>query len=98
MLGLELAELSNAGFDLGLTGFTPEEWDALIAGEQTLKNGLTGEDEVPEVVGEPITRPGDLWLLGEHKLLCGDPTTAATTPHCWTTNAPTWPSPIRPTT
>ena len=76
LLGLELAELNSAGFDLGLTGFTPEEWDALIAGDETSKDGLTDEDEVPEVEAEPVSRSGDLWLLGEHKLLCGDATRA----------------------
>ena len=76
LLGLELAELNNAGFDLGLTGFTPEEWDALIAGDETTKVGLTDEDDVPEVPENPISQPGDVWILGEHKLLCGDATKA----------------------
>ena len=76
LLGLELAELNDAGFDLGLTGFTPEEWDALIAGDESTKDGLIDDDAVPEVPETPISRTGDLWLLGEHKLLCGDATQA----------------------
>jgi len=76
LLGLELADLQEAGFDLGLTGFTPEEWDALIAGDEDTREGLTDEDEIPEVPENPISQPGDLWLLGEHKLLCGDATKA----------------------
>ena len=64
LLGLELAELQEAGFDLGLTGFTPEEWDALIAGDEDTREGLTDEDEIPEVPENPISQPGDLWLLG----------------------------------
>lgn len=76
LLGLELAELNAAGFNLALTGFTPEEWNALIAGDEASKEGLTDEDDVPEVEAEPVSRPGDLWLLGEHKLLCGDATRA----------------------
>ena len=73
LLGIELAELKEAGFDLGLTGFSPEEWEALIAGENTT-DGLTDDDAVPEVTETPISKTGDVWLLGEHKLLCGDAT------------------------
>lgn len=73
LLGIELSELKDAGFDLELTGFSIEEWEALIAGEETDKEGLTDEDAVPEVL-EPISKPGDLWVLGEHKVLCGDAT------------------------
>jgi DNA modification methylase len=73
LLGIELSELKDAGFDLELTGFSTEEWEALIAGEETDKEGLTDEDAVPEVVGA-ISKSGDLWVLGEHKLLCGDAT------------------------
>jgi len=74
LLSLELAELQEAGFDLGLTGFSQEEWEALIAGEEATKDGLTDEDAVPEVTENPISMAGDLWLLGEHKVLCGDAT------------------------
>jgi DNA modification methylase len=76
LLGIELAELQDAGFDLGLTGFSAEEWEALIAGEETTKDGLTDDDAVPEVSETPISQPGDIWILGEHKLLCGDATKA----------------------
>ena len=76
LLGLELAELQDAGFDLALTGFTEEEWDALIAGDES-QDGLTDEDAVPEVEENSVSQPGDVWLLGEHKLLCGDATDAA---------------------
>ncbi len=76
LLGLELAELNDAGFDLGLTGFSAEEWESLIAGEEATKDGLTDDDAVPEIPETPISRTGDLWLLGEHKLLCGDATKA----------------------
>ena len=74
LLGLELTELNDAGFDLWLTGFSAEEWEALIAGDEPGKDGLTDDDAVPEVPATPISRTGDLWLLGEHKLLCGDAT------------------------
>ncbi len=75
LLGLELAELQSSGFDLGITGFSPDEWDALITGD-TGNDGLTDEDQVPEVTENPISRAGDVWLLGEHKVLCGDATKA----------------------
>ena len=75
LLGLELGDLLEADFDLGLTGFTDEELDALLNG---LKDGTTGaqdgEDEVPATPDDPVTRPGDLWILGNHRLLCGDST------------------------
>lgn len=74
LLGLELAELKDAGFDLALTGFSSEEWDALIAGEDVSEDGLTDDDAIPEVTENPISRTGDVWLLGEHKLICGDAT------------------------
>ena len=75
LLGVELAELQDAGFDLELTGFTEDEWDALIAGDEGTE-GLTDEDAVPEVTDDAVTKPGDVWLLGEHKVLCGDATKA----------------------
>ena len=74
LLGIELSELKDAGFDLGLTGFSTEEWEALIAGEESTKDGLTDDDAVPEVTENPISKTGDIWILGQHKLLCGDAT------------------------
>ncbi len=76
LLGLELAELHEAGFNLELTGFTEDEWAALIAGGETTTEGQTDEDAVPDVPETPISKTGDVWLLGEHKLLCGDATKA----------------------
>jgi DNA modification methylase len=75
LLGLELAELQEAGFDLNLTGFTPDEWDALIAGDPS-NDGLTDEDQAPEVAETAISKTGDIWVMGEHKVLCGDATKA----------------------
>jgi DNA modification methylase len=75
LLGLELAEFQDAGFDLDITGFTPEEWDELIAGDNS-NDGMSDDDQVPEVTENPVSRTGDVWLLGEHKLLCGDATKA----------------------
>ena len=77
LLPLELSELAGFEFDLALTGFEPDELDELLASLARPTDGLTDEDEVPEVPEEPITKPGDLYLLGEHRLLCGDSTDAA---------------------
>ncbi len=74
LLTLELEELKDAGFDLNLTGFSSEEWEALMSGDDETKEGLSDDDAVPDVEENPISQPGDLWLLGEHKLLCGDAT------------------------
>jgi len=71
MLALEIDELKDAGFNLGLTGFTLDEINALNPkGIQ----GLTDEDAVPEVPEQPVTVLGDVWLLGKHRLMCGDAT------------------------
>jgi DNA modification methylase len=70
ILKLEIAELKNAGFDLGLTGFNVDElknFDPII-------EGLVDEDQVPDVPEEPITKLGDIYKLGNHRLMCGDST------------------------
>ncbi|MGA1296527.1 MAG: hypothetical protein ACO3X1_14560, partial [Burkholderiaceae bacterium] len=72
VLGVELAALSEAGFELGLTGFSQDEWERLIEGDLSDEKGLTDEDAVPEVSEHAVTKPGDIWILGDHKLLCGD--------------------------
>jgi DNA modification methylase len=72
LLAVEFADLSAEGFDLELTGFTLEEIDALTP--EVIEPGLTDEDYVPEVQPDPITKPGDVWLLGKHRVMCGDST------------------------
>jgi DNA modification methylase len=72
MLRLEFKSLEELGFDLGLTGFSEDEIAALLPVELT--DGLTDEDEVPEVPAEPVTKLGDVWILGNHRLMCGDST------------------------
>ena len=70
MLRIELDELGEMGFDLELTGFSLDEIDELQIEE--IEEGLTDEDAVPELVDEPVTVEGDVWLLGNHRLMCGD--------------------------
>ena len=72
LLSLELGELGDLGFDLDLVGFTDEEIAALMPAEVT--EGLTDEDDVPEAPVDPVTKPGDVWALGDHRLMCGDST------------------------
>lgn len=72
MLSLEFAELTDMGFDLDLTGFTADEIAALTP--EQIEPGLTDEDAVPEVPKHPVTVLGDVWVLGDHRLMCGDST------------------------
>ena len=72
MLRVEFAELADMGFDLELTGFGLDEIGALEPVQIT--EGLTDEDAVPEVQDEPVSKLGDVWLLGNHRLMCGDST------------------------
>jgi DNA modification methylase len=74
ILRAELAALQAAEFDIGVIGFDAPTIDALLAPEPTA--GLTDEDAVPEPAEQPVTQLGDLWLLGNHRLLCGDATVA----------------------
>lgn len=71
----ELLALQQAGFDLDLTGFSSEELVDLIGSDQPEHPG--DPEEILEAPAEPETQPGDIWLLGPHRLLCGDATNAA---------------------
>ncbi len=71
MLAVEFGELADLGFDIGLTGFTLDEINLL---SPQVIEGLTDEDAVPDAPEIPKTVLGDVWLLGDHRLMCGDST------------------------
>lgn len=72
LLKIELEQLKELDFDLGLIGFSDDELALLMGGETT--EGLVDEDQVPELVDDPVTVLGDVWLLGNHRLMCGSST------------------------
>jgi len=94
-LAAELARLKEDGIDLDLLGFAADELDRLLDGFDE-SGGTQGEDVVPEPPEVSVTKLGDLWLLGRHRLLCGDATRAVdverllagTTPHLMVTDPP----------
>src|SRR5215472_2211805 len=71
----ELRDLKFGGFDLDLIGFEPDRLEEILAGLRP--GGLSDPDSVPEVPDQPVTGPGDMWLLGDHRVGCGDSTNAA---------------------
>lgn len=70
LLPIELSELQGMDFDLGLLGFDQDELAKLL--DPGVQDGMTDPDEIPAPPDEAITKPGDLWILGEHRLLSGD--------------------------
>ncbi len=70
LLALEAGELADMGVDLTSLGFLGSDLDALMAAE----GADPREEDIPEVPVDPVTRPGDLWCLGSHRVLCGDAT------------------------
>ena len=76
LLRIEMADLQDADFDLSLTGFDADALAELMAGDEPQGEGQTDDDAVPDVAETPVSRPGDVWVLGGHRLLCGDSTVA----------------------
>ncbi len=76
LLSLELEDLKLADFDLSLTGFDADEIEALLADDhdeaEQPGDQSDATDDVPEVPANPVSRPGDVWALGPHRLICGD--------------------------
>jgi DNA modification methylase len=72
LLAVEFGELKELDYDLELTGFGLDEIGDLMPDE--IEDGLTDEDAVPEAPEQPVTVEGDIWLLGNHRLMCGDST------------------------
>lgn len=79
LLSSEIAGLGEDGFDLSILGFNNDEIAALLA-EKT--EGLTDPDDVPEPPAEPVSVLGDVWLLGKHRIVCGDSTDADVVAKC----------------
>jgi DNA modification methylase len=75
MLSLELKDLSGLGVDLSTLGFTSQELAAALA--PGVSSGLTDENEVPELSETAVSRSGDIWCLGPHRVACGDSTDMA---------------------
>ena len=76
LLRIELEALQDDGFDLDLTGFDADALAELLADEEPQIDGRTEDDAAPDVPEEPVSRLGDVWRLGPHRLVCGDATTA----------------------
>ena len=74
LLRLELTELEQQGFDLDLTGFDLDEIERFLEPPESASDE---EEDIPEPAAEPVSRPGDLWICGEHRVLCGDATVLA---------------------
>ena len=74
LLAHELKELADAGFDATLAGFNPKEIDDLLASLERSADSETdaADDSIPEAPAKAVTKPGDLWLIGPHRLICGD--------------------------
>jgi DNA modification methylase len=77
MLRIEIEALQDEDFDLALTGFDADALAELLAGDEPDAEGQTDDDAVPEAPETPVSQPGDIWILGPHRLLCGDATDPA---------------------
>jgi ParB-like chromosome segregation protein Spo0J len=70
LLPIELSALHGMDFDMGLLGFSKDELAKIF--DPGVQEGLTDPDEIPEPPDDAITQPGNLWIFGDHRLLCGD--------------------------
>jgi DNA modification methylase len=79
LLHLEMGDLATAGFDLALTGFSDDELEAVLSvaddddqGELDSLPAESSSEDIPETPVNPVSRFGDVWILGAHRLICGD--------------------------
>ena len=72
ILPIEIAELAGSDIDLGDFGFGEKELSQLLDAGNGITQGNTDPDEIPEPPDEAITQPGDIWILGDHRLMCAD--------------------------
>ncbi len=72
ILPIELNELREGGFDMSVLAFDEEELGKLLNSVEGVTEGLTDPDSIPEPPDDPITQRGDIWVLGDHRLMCGD--------------------------
>tara|TARA_R110000772_G_scaffold138233_2_gene247200 strand:- start:270 stop:1418 length:1149 start_codon:yes stop_codon:yes gene_type:complete len=72
LLHLEMKDLMDDDYNLNLTGFTPEQLEALSVLTESTLEGKTDEDDLPEIPKEPKSKVGDIYQLGHHRLMCGD--------------------------
>ena len=89
LLTKEMTDLLDSDFDLSFTGFTDEELADLgldINLDDFQEEGLTDEDSTPKLVKDPVTKLGDVWVLGNHRLICGDSTSVDTIDKLMTNN------------
>ena len=77
MLRVELESLKDDNFNLDIVGFTDEELNVLLVDPEQTNSGLTDDDAAPAAQETAITVPGDIWVMGAHRLLCGDATVLA---------------------
>ena len=96
LLNLELVDLEALDFDMDLLGFDDKELARLLSADLT--DGETDPDDIPEPPDAAITQPGDLWLLGDHRLLCGDSSSVEDAPACWMARRSNWSTRTRRTT
>ena len=71
MLRVELESLQEDAFNLDLVGFSDEELEEILRDPEETREGLTDEDAVPDEPEHAVTVPGDVWVMGDHRLLCG---------------------------
>ncbi len=96
LLPIELKELGEGGYDLGLLGFDADELAKLL--DTGVNEGLTDPDDVPEPPDEAVTQPGDLWILGNHRCSVGTPPRRQTWIDSWPALRSTCATQILPTT